>query len=174
MDATKDNFDKAKYDFEKNLEKATLISIDLEMSGLWDSFYSKVNSIDNMQMKYEKIRSAAEKFQILQFGVCTFEKKILDNLDNIHQSEDSESPEYEYGISYSTLDQVESMKNEKIRLLEGCNDKIEVSHEQQDFFEDTKNTLLELSNEPHGSTISIPTPNSYFKRLVHQQVNEYV
>ncbi|OMJ08523.1 Poly(A)-specific ribonuclease PARN [Smittium culicis] len=94
MDVTKANFQKVKLDFEKSINDSELISIDLEMTGLWDSFYSKANSIDNMQMKYEKIKNAAEKFQIIQFGVCTFHKKIVQDYygsasDNSNNSEDS-------------------------------------------------------------------------------------
>jgi poly(A)-specific ribonuclease len=76
MEITKDNF----YDMQdiiiKDIENADFISFDLEMSGIGSR---NNNIIDFPEERYLKYKNIAEKYKIIQVGICVFNRVEGDN-----------------------------------------------------------------------------------------------
>lgn len=51
-----------------------LVTFDLELSGIHRAAFSKNPTLgrrQNLEERYKEVKEAAERFQILQFGLCT-------------------------------------------------------------------------------------------------------
>lgn len=81
MDITKNNFHKKFKYIQEAISTADFIAIDMELTGINPNIKKPLDSIEE---RYDKYRRVGEKFQIMQFGLCTFE---LDTSRNRNDSE---------------------------------------------------------------------------------------
>jgi poly(A)-specific ribonuclease len=72
MEVTRDNFATSLALLKEAVAKADVIAIDTELSGLND-FGDRSDMLDTLDDRFLKLKSAAERFLVLQFGVSTFE-----------------------------------------------------------------------------------------------------
>lgn len=73
MEVTSKNFASKLKDMESSIDSATFITIDGEFTGLTNGDGNERNSaLDTPAERYAKVRSSANKFLLVQFGLCTF------------------------------------------------------------------------------------------------------
>ncbi|PVU87662.1 hypothetical protein BB559_004439 [Furculomyces boomerangus] len=251
MEVTKTNFDQALSILSKDIKNASCISFDIEMTGIWDSEYTKLNILDNLEMRYLKAKAVAEKFQIAQFGICLFEwvnsdktTEISDDISNsfssqngylISQNHNQNNgkhnanpkkrlkientvtngyynakpfnfyifPKFKngifkqekvfsmlnsgieflaennfdfnkwiyQGIPYVAFNDIESLKNIKIKSANRCNKKIPIPEDKTMFVNNFKEKIDLFIKNPTENEITILTSNNYERRLVHQETN---
>jgi hypothetical protein len=71
MNVTTDNLDVAVDDFEKHLDAAAFVALDLEMTGISLAAH-KESMIDTPSQRYENMRVVASTFKIIQVGLTLF------------------------------------------------------------------------------------------------------
>ncbi|CAM8937307.1 unnamed protein product [Rhodiola kirilowii] len=69
---TRSNFESSLEDFTRHVKAADFVSIDLEMTGLTSAPWRDSFEFDRSDIRYLKVKDSAEKFAVLQFGVCPF------------------------------------------------------------------------------------------------------
>ncbi|XP_043690392.1 poly(A)-specific ribonuclease PARN [Telopea speciosissima] len=69
---TKTNFDSALEDLRGHVRDADFVSIDLEMTGVTSAPWRESFEFDRYDVRYLKVKDSAEKFAVVQFGVCPF------------------------------------------------------------------------------------------------------
>ncbi|KAK6934610.1 Ribonuclease CAF1 [Dillenia turbinata] len=69
---TKANFESALEDLRKHVTAADFVSIDLEMTGVTSAPWRETFEFDRYDVQYLKVKDSAEKFAVIQFGVCPF------------------------------------------------------------------------------------------------------
>ncbi|KAJ4975901.1 hypothetical protein NE237_001007 [Protea cynaroides] len=69
---TKTNFDSALEDLRGHVRDADFVSIDLEMTGVTSAPWREFFEFDRYDVRYLKVKDSAEKFAVVQFGVCPF------------------------------------------------------------------------------------------------------
>ncbi|XP_059443804.1 poly(A)-specific ribonuclease PARN isoform X3 [Corylus avellana] len=69
---TKSNFEPALAELRQHLRAADFVAIDLEMSGVTSAPWRESLEFDRSDVRYLKVKDSAEKFAVLQFGVCPF------------------------------------------------------------------------------------------------------
>uniref|UniRef100_A0A7N0TZN9 Uncharacterized protein n=1 Tax=Kalanchoe fedtschenkoi TaxID=63787 RepID=A0A7N0TZN9_KALFE len=69
---TRSNFEASLEDLRRHVKAADFVSIDLEMTGLTSAPWRDSFEFDRCDVKYLKVKDSAEKFAVLQFGVCPF------------------------------------------------------------------------------------------------------
>ena len=75
MEITIDNYFDKENEIISNIEKASFISFDLELTGIANNFR---NFLDSPSDRYNKLKLSSEKFKIIQIGLVTW-LKIEDN-----------------------------------------------------------------------------------------------
>uniref|UniRef100_A0A5B7BS44 Putative poly(A)-specific ribonuclease PARN n=1 Tax=Davidia involucrata TaxID=16924 RepID=A0A5B7BS44_DAVIN len=69
---TKSNFECALNDLRRHVRDADFVSIDLEMTGVTSAPWRESFEFDRFDVRYLKVKDSAEKFAVVQFGVCPF------------------------------------------------------------------------------------------------------
>ncbi|KAL7592306.1 hypothetical protein Lser_V15G35577 [Lactuca serriola] len=69
---TKSNFDSSLSDLRRHVRDSDFVSIDLEMTGVTSAPWRESFEFDRYDVRYLKVKDSAEKFAVVQFGVCTF------------------------------------------------------------------------------------------------------
>ncbi|TMW95940.1 hypothetical protein EJD97_008138 [Solanum chilense] len=69
---TKSNFESALKDLRGLLRDADFVAVDLEMTGVTSAPWRESFDYDRYDISYLKVKDSAEKFAVVQFGVCPF------------------------------------------------------------------------------------------------------
>ncbi|KAJ6754059.1 POLY(A)-SPECIFIC RIBONUCLEASE PNLDC1 [Salix purpurea] len=69
---TQSNFESAVANLKTHLKAADFVAIDLEMTGVASAPWRESLEFDRFDVKYLKVKDSAEKFAVVQFGVCPF------------------------------------------------------------------------------------------------------
>ncbi|KAJ8765081.1 hypothetical protein K2173_010562 [Erythroxylum novogranatense] len=69
---TKSNFDSTFADLRAHVRAADFVAIDLEMTGVTSAPWRESFEFDRSDIRYLKVKDSAEKFAVVQFGVCPF------------------------------------------------------------------------------------------------------
>ncbi|XP_050219614.1 poly(A)-specific ribonuclease PARN [Mercurialis annua] len=69
---TKANFNSSLADLKDHVRAADFIAIDLEMTGITSAPWRELFEYDRFDVRYLKMKDSAEKFAVVQFGVCPF------------------------------------------------------------------------------------------------------
>ncbi|XP_022877765.1 poly(A)-specific ribonuclease PARN-like [Olea europaea var. sylvestris] len=69
---TKSNFEPALAELRSHVREADFVSIDLEMTGVTSAPWRESFEFDRSDIRYLKVKDSAEKFAVVQFGVCPF------------------------------------------------------------------------------------------------------
>lgn len=69
---TKSNFEETLIDLTTHVKSADFVAIDLEMTGITSSPWRESFEFDRHDVRYLKMKDSAEKFAVVQFGVCPF------------------------------------------------------------------------------------------------------
>ncbi|CAB4281832.1 unnamed protein product [Prunus armeniaca] len=69
---TKSNFEPALAELRRHVAAADFVAIDLEMTGITSAPWRDSLEFDRADVCYLKVKDSAEKFAVLQFGVCPF------------------------------------------------------------------------------------------------------
>ncbi|KAJ8637100.1 hypothetical protein MRB53_011367 [Persea americana] len=69
---TKSNFESALEDLRRHVRAADFVSVDLEMTGITSAPWRESLELDRSDVRYLKVKDSAEKFAVVQFGVCPF------------------------------------------------------------------------------------------------------
>ncbi|RPB02215.1 ribonuclease CAF1 [Choiromyces venosus 120613-1] len=73
MDVNNANFRYLLPDIIDSIESSSFVAIDLELSGIHKTFGPRntpLNRKQNLEERYQEVKAAAERFQVLQFGLC--------------------------------------------------------------------------------------------------------
>ena len=99
MDIDRDNFLEHYPKIKAKIERASFISFDEEMTGIQinDNKF-KISKLDDADIRYNKMTNVANRYAIIQFGLCIFE----DNADNKDSYEYTVSPYNFYIFPNST------------------------------------------------------------------------
>jgi poly(A)-specific ribonuclease len=69
---TKSNFESSLRDLRQYVKEADFVAIDLEMTGVTSAPWRDSLEFDRFDIRYLKAKDSAEKFAVVQFGVCPF------------------------------------------------------------------------------------------------------
>ncbi|RRT57277.1 hypothetical protein B296_00024011 [Ensete ventricosum] len=69
---TRSNFEPALEDLRARVREADFVAIDLEMTGVTSAPWRDSFEFDRSDVRYLKLKDSAEKFAVVQFGVCPF------------------------------------------------------------------------------------------------------
>ncbi|KAL8147669.1 hypothetical protein AgCh_005115 [Apium graveolens] len=69
---TKSNFDSTLVDLRQHIRAADFVAIDLEMTGITSAPWRESFEFDRFDIRYLKVKDSAEKFAVVQLGVCPF------------------------------------------------------------------------------------------------------
>lgn len=69
---TKSNFESSLADLRRHVRDSDFVSIDLEMTGVTSAPWRESFEFDRYDVRYLKVKDSAEKFAVVQFGVCPF------------------------------------------------------------------------------------------------------
>ncbi|KAL1563012.1 poly(A)-specific ribonuclease [Salvia divinorum] len=69
---TKSNFEPTLAELRRHVREADFVSIDLEMTGITSAPWREIFEFDRPDIQYLKVKDSAQKFAVLQFGVCPF------------------------------------------------------------------------------------------------------
>ncbi|XP_038904545.1 poly(A)-specific ribonuclease PARN isoform X2 [Benincasa hispida] len=69
---TKLNFEAALSELRDHVRAADFVAIDLEMTGITSAPWRESFEFDRFDIRYLKVKDSAEKFAVVQFGVCPF------------------------------------------------------------------------------------------------------
>ncbi|KAM7499006.1 hypothetical protein LguiA_023420 [Lonicera macranthoides] len=69
---TKSNFESALSALRLHVRDADFVSIDLEMTGVTSAPWRESFEFDRFDIRYLKVKDSAQKFAVVQFGVCPF------------------------------------------------------------------------------------------------------
>lgn len=69
---TSSNFESALQDLRGLIKAADFVAIDLEMTGVTSAPWRESFDLDRYDIRYLKVKDSAEKFAVVQFGVCPF------------------------------------------------------------------------------------------------------
>ncbi|XP_039055780.1 poly(A)-specific ribonuclease PARN [Hibiscus syriacus] len=69
---TRSNFDSALVELRSHVRAANFVAIDMEMTGITSAPWRESFEFDRFDIRYLKVKDSAEKFAVLQFGVCPF------------------------------------------------------------------------------------------------------
>ncbi|KAK8623028.1 hypothetical protein V6N13_117923 [Hibiscus sabdariffa] len=69
---TRSNFDSALSELRSHVRAADFVAIDMEMTGVTSAPWRESFEFDRFDIRYLKVKDSAEKFAVLQFGVCPF------------------------------------------------------------------------------------------------------
>ncbi|KAK5844883.1 Poly (A)-specific ribonuclease PARN -like protein [Gossypium arboreum] len=69
---TRSNFESALVELRSHVRAADFVAIDMEMTGVTSAPWRESFEFDRFDIRYLKVKDSAEKFAVLQFGVCPF------------------------------------------------------------------------------------------------------
>ncbi|GMH05827.1 hypothetical protein Nepgr_007667 [Nepenthes gracilis] len=69
---TKSNFASTLGDLRRHISSADFVAVDLEMTGVTSAPWRESFEFDRYDVRYLKVKDSAEKFAVVQFGVCPF------------------------------------------------------------------------------------------------------
>lgn len=69
---TKSNFESSLNDLRRHVKDADFVAIDLEMTGVTSAPWRESFEFDRFDIRYLKVKDSANKFAVVQFGVCPF------------------------------------------------------------------------------------------------------
>ncbi|CAH2033420.1 unnamed protein product [Thlaspi arvense] len=69
---TRSNFETTLDDLRSHVKAADFVAIDLEMTGVTSAPWRDSLEFDRYDVRYLKVKDSAEKFAVVQFGVCPF------------------------------------------------------------------------------------------------------
>ncbi|KAK1440207.1 hypothetical protein QVD17_06032 [Tagetes erecta] len=69
---TRSNFSSSLADLRRHVRDSDFVSIDLEMTGVTSSPWRESFEFDRFDIRYLKVKDSADKFAVVQFGVCPF------------------------------------------------------------------------------------------------------
>ncbi|XP_022932379.1 poly(A)-specific ribonuclease PARN isoform X1 [Cucurbita moschata] len=69
---TKSNFEAVLSELRSHVRAADFVAIDLEMTGITSAPWRESFEFDRFDVRYLKVKDSAEKFAVVQFGVCPF------------------------------------------------------------------------------------------------------
>ncbi|ESQ29877.1 hypothetical protein EUTSA_v10011283mg [Eutrema salsugineum] len=69
---TRSNFEMTLNDLRSHVKAADFVAIDLEMTGVTSAPWRDSLEFDRYDVRYLKVKDSAEKFAVVQFGVCPF------------------------------------------------------------------------------------------------------
>lgn len=69
---TRSNFELSLADLRRHVRDSDFVSIDLEMTGVTSAPWRESFEFDRYDVRYLKVKDSAEKFAVVQFGVCPF------------------------------------------------------------------------------------------------------
>lgn len=69
---TRSNFEATLKKLRLDVRESDFIAIDLEMTGVTSAPWRESFPFDDFEVQYLKLKDSAEKFGIMQFGVCPF------------------------------------------------------------------------------------------------------
>ncbi|KAL0722505.1 hypothetical protein Bca4012_037104 [Brassica carinata] len=69
---TRSNFETTLNDLRRHVNAADFVAIDLEMTGVTSAPWRDSLEFDRHDVRYLKVKDSAEKFAVVQFGVCPF------------------------------------------------------------------------------------------------------
>lgn len=69
---TRSNFEPALEDLRTRVREADFVAVDLEMTGVTSAPWRDSFEFDRSDVRYLKLKDSAEKFAVVQFGVCPF------------------------------------------------------------------------------------------------------
>ncbi|XP_024027261.1 poly(A)-specific ribonuclease PARN [Morus notabilis] len=69
---TRSNFEAALAELRRHVRAADFVAVDLEMSGVTSAPWRESLGFDRSDVLYLKVKHSAEKFAVIQFGVCPF------------------------------------------------------------------------------------------------------
>ncbi|KAL5974364.1 hypothetical protein ACLOJK_031028 [Asimina triloba] len=72
MAVTRSNFESSLEDLRHHVRAADFVSFDIEMTGVTSAPWRESLEFDRSDIRYLKVKDSAEKFAIVQFGVCPF------------------------------------------------------------------------------------------------------
>ncbi|XP_021740718.1 poly(A)-specific ribonuclease PARN-like isoform X1 [Chenopodium quinoa] len=110
---TKSNFEETLVDLTTHVKAADFVAIDLEMTGVTSSPWRESFEFDRYDVRYLKIKDSAEKFAVVQFGVCPFRWDSFKNSFIAHphnfyifprQELPTDGPSYEFLCQTSSID----------------------------------------------------------------------
>ncbi|GLT57480.1 hypothetical protein SLA2020_304480 [Shorea laevis] len=109
---TRSNFDSVLSELRSHVRAADFVAIDLEMTGITSAPWRESFEFDRFDIRYLKVRDSADKFAVLQFGVCPFRWEPLKQSFIAHPHNFFVFPRQEIplgGQSYEFLCQTSSM-----------------------------------------------------------------
>ncbi|XVE50853.1 hypothetical protein DITRI_Ditri01bG0197400 [Diplodiscus trichospermus] len=109
---TRSNFDSALLELRSQVQAADFVAIDMEMTGVTSAPWRESFECDRFDIRYLKVKDSAEKFAVLQFGVCPFRWDSLKQSFIAHPHNFFVFPRQEVqldGPSYEFLCQTTSM-----------------------------------------------------------------
>ncbi|KAL6195168.1 hypothetical protein ACLB2K_030789 [Fragaria x ananassa] len=110
---TKSNFEPVLAELRRHVAAADFVAVDLEMSGVTSAPWRDSLEFDRPDVSYLKVKDSAEKFAVLQFGVCPFrwdssKKSFIAHPHNFYifprQELPVESPTYEFLCQTTSID----------------------------------------------------------------------
>lgn len=69
---TRANFESALEMLRTSVREADFVAVDLEMTGITSAPWREALEVDRPDVRYLKVKDSAEKFAVVQFGVCPF------------------------------------------------------------------------------------------------------
>lgn len=69
---TRSNFDAALDGLKSCVQESDFVAVDLEMTGVTSAPWRDSFEFDRSDVRYLKLKDSAEKFAVVQFGVCPF------------------------------------------------------------------------------------------------------
>ncbi|KAK9268496.1 hypothetical protein L1049_000248 [Liquidambar formosana] len=69
---TKSNFESSLEDLRRHVRASDFVAVDLEMTGITSAPWRESFEFDRFDVRYLKVKDSAEKFAVVQFGVCPF------------------------------------------------------------------------------------------------------
>lgn len=69
---TKSNLDSTLQDLRQHIRAADFVAIDLEMTGITSAPWRESLEFDRFDIRYLKVKDSADKFAVVQLGVCPF------------------------------------------------------------------------------------------------------
>nr|APX61427.1 PARN [Nicotiana benthamiana] len=170
---TKSNFESALNDLRGLVRDADFVAVDLEMTGVTSAPWRDSFDFDRYDIRYLKVKDSAEKFAVVQFGICPFrwdthKKSFLAHPHNFYIFPRQEIP----GISYLSRSQEEealehlssTFMDESLDSVYGLREDAEfplVRMADVLFAERMKNTIREW----HASLLSKGSSSSEIKQM---------
>ncbi|EFJ11857.1 hypothetical protein SELMODRAFT_446815 [Selaginella moellendorffii] len=67
---TRSNWEEALVEARAHIRQAAFVAVDLELSGVQTTPWRGATEVDNLHTRYLNLRDSAEKFAMIQFGLC--------------------------------------------------------------------------------------------------------